>query len=139
MSHQDLIHAVYDAWRENDLDALLETLDPEIEFRTSGAYPDLEPVYRGHDGMRAFWEAIRAPWEWFHLYVERIVEGHDRAAVAVHFRARGRGSGVKTELHQGHAMHFKGGRLQKLSAHASFEQALEVVGLLERDALADSS
>ena len=139
MSHEELIHATYEAWREDDLDAWLETCDPEIEFRTSGTFPDLEPIYRGHEGMRDFWAAIRAPWEWFHLYVERIVEGNDRAAVAIYFRARGQESGVKTELHQGHAMHFRNRRVFKLSTHTSFEQALEVAGLQEEAALPDSS
>ena len=89
--------------------------------------------------MRRFWDAMRAPWEWFHLYVERIVEREDRAAVEVRFSARGRGSGVMTDLHQGHAMQFKNGRIVKLSAHASFDEALEVAGVVEQRAPADPS
>lgn len=132
MSQENLIRAAYKAWSEDDLEALLDTLDPEVEFLTSGSFPDFDPVYRGHDGMRNFWDAMRAPWESFRLDVERIVEGDDCAAVVVRFRARGRGSGVMTEdLEQGQALWFRNGRMVKVSAHTSFEQALEEVGLEE--------
>jgi ketosteroid isomerase-like protein len=137
MSQESLIRAVYEAWREGNLDALLETVDPDVELLTSGSFPDLDPAYRGHDGIRDFWDAMRAPWEWFSLDAERIVEGKGRAAFIVHFRARGQGSGVMTDLRQGHAAWFKNGRVVKLSTHASFEQALEAVGLSEQDAHAD--
>jgi ketosteroid isomerase-like protein len=127
----EVIRAAYAAWTASDLDAMLETADPEIEFRTSGAFPDLEPIYRGHEGLRSFWEAMLVPWESFRIDVERIVEGDDCAAVAIRFRARGKGSGVPTDLRQGHAMHFKNGRVLKLSAHRTFESALEAAGLSE--------
>ena len=138
MSQENVIRAMYEAWCKNDLASLLETLDPQVELLTSGAFPDLEPTYRGHDGMRSFWDAMRAPWEWFQLHPERIVEEKDRAAVVVRFRARGQGSGVMTDLRQGHAAWFKNGRIVKASTHTSFEQALEAVGLSEQDAHADS-
>jgi len=127
----EVIRATYDAWGDRDLLGLLETLDPEIEFLTSGYFPDFAPVYRGHDGMRTFWDEMRAAWEWFRIDVERIVEGENCAAVAVRFRAQGQGSSVITDLAQGHAARLRDGRVVRLSAHSSFEEALEAVGLRE--------
>jgi hypothetical protein len=49
--------------------------------------------------------------------------------VVVRFRARGKDSGVTTNLQQGHAMRFRRGRIVMLSAHTSFDEALEAVGL----------
>ena len=125
----EVIRAGYAAWARCDLDTWLETLHPAVEFQTSGLFPDLAPIYRGHRGMRSFWESMLAPWESFRLDVERIVEGHECAAVAIHFRARGKGSGVLTDLRQGHALRFEVGRIVKVGAHASFEEALEAAGL----------
>jgi ketosteroid isomerase-like protein len=125
----EIICAAYEAWSDGHLDAWLEMCDPEVELLTSGYFPDLAPVYRGYDGMRAFWDELRAPWEWFHLEPEKIVEGEDRAAVAINFRARGTGSGVITDLHQGHAHLLRNGRFVKVSPHPSFEEAIEAVGL----------
>jgi ketosteroid isomerase-like protein len=128
-SQENAIRAGYGALSAGDVDAWLETLDPEIELRTSGAFPDIAPIYRGYDGMRKFWDEIRAPWEWFHLDPERILEGEGCAAVAVRFRVRGAGSGVVTELNQGHALWLKDGRTVRVSTHRSFEEALAAVGL----------
>jgi ketosteroid isomerase-like protein len=124
----EIVRATYKAWTDGDFDALLDTLDPGFEFRTSGVFPDFAPLYLGHDGIRSFWDEMRVPWEWFHLDAERIVEGEDCAAAVIHFRARGRGSGVVTD---GHAVWFRDGRMVKASAHRSFEDALEAVGLRE--------
>ena len=121
----------YAAWDNRDLNALLEVLHPEIEFQTSGSFPDLAPTYRGHQGMRMFWNAMLAPWDSFSVDLERIVEGDECAAVAIRFHARGKGSGVLTDLRQGHAVYFKEGLIAKLSAHPTFEQALEAAGLSE--------
>ena len=125
------VRAAYAAWREGDLDAWLRMCDPEIELLTSGSFPDLAPVYRGHRGLREFWEAMRAPWAWFRLDVQRVVEGEDCAAMVVAFRARGKESGAITDMEQGHAMRFRDGRVVMVSTHRSFEDALEAVGLRE--------
>ena len=54
LSHKrsEIIRAAYAAWSERDLESALEALDPKIEFHSSGLFPDLAPVYRGHEGMR---------------------------------------------------------------------------------------
>ena len=127
----EVIRTGYGAWAKRDLDAWLETLHPDIEFLTSGTFPDLAPAFRGHEGMRSFWEAMLVPWESFELDVQRVVEGGDRAAVEIRFRARGRGSGAVTDLRQGHALRFNDGRVMNVSAHTCFEEALEAAGLRE--------
>jgi hypothetical protein len=72
----EVIRAIYAAWDTRDLDALLELTDPEIEFRTSGYFPDFEPIYRGHQGVRSFWEAMLVPWdESFRIDVEPSLRG----------------------------------------------------------------
>ena len=127
-----MVRKSYAAWTEGDLDAMLRLADPEVELLTSGSFPDLAPVYRGHRGLREFWEAIRAPWDMFHLDVERVVEGEDCAAMLVTFRARGKDSGVVTNMEQGHAMRFRDGRAVIVSVHTSFEHALEAVALSDQ-------
>ena len=123
------VRALYAAWSDHDLDGVLEVYHPEVEFRTSGSFPDLEPRYRGHSGVRSFWDAMLAPWDSFQIDVERIVEGDACAAVAIRFRARGKVSGALTDLRQGHVLGFKDGRVAKVSFHNSFEEALEATGL----------
>ena len=127
----ELVRAAYRVWDDGDLDARLAMCDPEVELLTSGSFPDLAPVYRGHAGMRTFWDSLRAPWESFRLRPERIVVGEGCAVVAVRFRVRGMGSGVTTDLEQGHALRFNDRRVTRVSTHRSFEEALEAAGMSE--------
>ena len=48
----EIVRSVYSAWSDGDLDAFLAVCDARVELLTSGAFPDLAPVYRGHDGLR---------------------------------------------------------------------------------------
>jgi ketosteroid isomerase-like protein len=50
----DLLRRGFDAWNRDDLAAVLALLSQDFEFRPDPDYFDLEPVYRGHDGFRAF-------------------------------------------------------------------------------------
>jgi len=127
----EVIRAAYAASSRRDFDAALEAMDPKVEFHSSGLFPDLAPVYRGHEGMRSLWEAMFAPFESLRFDVERIVEGDDCAAVALRFYGQGKGSGAHTDLPHGHALRFEDGLVVEISAHATFEGALEAVGLRE--------
>jgi ketosteroid isomerase-like protein len=52
--NSERIWAGYDAWNRDDLDAWLETFHPDAELRTSGVWPDFDPVYRGKEGLAEF-------------------------------------------------------------------------------------
>ena len=127
----EIVGALYAAWSDHDVDAVLEVYHPEVELRTSGSFPDLEPSYSGHSGVRSFWDSVLAPWDSFQIDVERIVEGDECVAVAIRFRGRGTVSGALTDLRQGHVLRFKDGRVAEASLHKSFDEALEAGGLSE--------
>jgi ketosteroid isomerase-like protein len=127
----EIVRALYAAWTDHDLDALLEVSHPAVEIRTSGSFPDLDPSYSGHSGVRLFWDANLAPWDSFQIDVERVVDGDECAAAAIRIRARGKGSGAPTDVRQGHVLRFKDGRVAKASLHKSFDEALEAAGLSE--------
>jgi ketosteroid isomerase-like protein len=55
---QAAVAAIYDAFNRRDLDALLELSHPDIELHPLRLSPGA--VYRGHDGIRALFEEMRA-------------------------------------------------------------------------------
>src|SRR5437588_337957 len=60
-----------DAWNRGALDEWLEeTVTPGWELTTGGAFPGLAPIYRGREGARALWDALKGPWENQGLHVE---------------------------------------------------------------------
>ncbi len=60
MSRDDLdgVKAAWEAISANDFDRLIELVDPEVEFTSLVA--EAEAVtYRGHAGVRRWWDSIR--------------------------------------------------------------------------------
>ena len=91
------IYEVFDT----DLDALIGLLDPRIEWIS----PEdaIEPgLRRGHEGVRAAFEATAAAWEHPTHTPDEIEEVGDRVLVSVTFRGHGRGSGMDAERPEFH-------------------------------------
>ena len=129
----DAIRSGVAAWSRGDLAGTLENFSPDVEFVTSGVYPGLEPVYRGHEGFTRFWHDFRETWEDIAIEVERIVEGGaDRFAVVARFRATGR-DGIPLERPVGMAFTFEEGVIVHIRNFGSGEDALSAIGVQPGD------
>lgn len=90
------------AWNSGDLDTAIALIDPEIEWHSAQVFPDIEPVYHGHDGVRRFWATFIEPWEEIELDVVEVLDAigtPDDGALAIRarFNARGR-DGIEVDL-----------------------------------------
>jgi ketosteroid isomerase-like protein len=85
------------AFNSGDLNALLESFEPDAEWLTTlqGA---LHGPHRGHDGLeslfRGWWEA----WENVSLDFEELRESGELALGKCHFRGRARSSGEEVAV-----------------------------------------
>jgi len=127
----ELTRQAYEAWNEGDLDWMLDHMTEDFEFQPGLGFSDLDAVIRGKEGWRRFAETWREAWEDITVRVERIEELDDRVVALLTFDGRGRGSGVEVSLRVGHVATVRDGRLWKLVSNASWDEALEAVGLLE--------
>ena len=120
-----LLDRGYGAWNRDDREAWIEVLHPEIEFWTSGLFPGFDEVYRGHAGMRRFWDAMKDPWEVFELLpdADRIVTLGDEVMVPLHFHGRGRATGIDVQLEMFHVGRLEDGMLRELIAVGEEEAA----------------
>ena len=128
-SDVETIRRGFGAWSRGDLQGALAFIDPDVEFLTSGLYPGLDPVYRGHEGFTRFFGDFRGPWEAISLELEQVVEATPQHYVAVgHFRATAR-DGLVVERPVGIVVTMKGGTIARMQNFASREEALEAAGL----------
>jgi ketosteroid isomerase-like protein len=94
----ELVREGMEAWSRGDYEATLALIDPDVIWRPIQAWPGIQPEYRGHAGVRRFWDAFRDPWETITMEPDEIRElDEHRVLTRSHFRARGRASGVTTE------------------------------------------
>jgi ketosteroid isomerase-like protein len=73
----------YDALNRRDLDAFLALMDPEVEFTTRFAQMEGGSQYRGHDGVREWWEDLLAIFPDFRV---EVLEVRDLGDLAVAIR-----------------------------------------------------
>jgi ketosteroid isomerase-like protein len=95
----EVVMSLYPAVQGRDYTSPFEALDEDIVWDMSGfALPDVGKVYRGHDGVRAFWGDWLAVWETVE-FKNLVPEDHgDHVVVEVHQRNTGRGSGVEVDF-----------------------------------------
>ena len=125
----DVIRDGLAGWSRGDLEQAMEGLDPEIEFITSGVFPGLELVYRGHDGFRRFFTDFREAWEDISIEIEQLVEGAPPFyLVAGRFRATAR-EGLLVERPVTMVVTARDGMIERMESFASRDAACEAAGI----------
>jgi uncharacterized protein len=129
----EVVRRTADAYNRGDIDAVLEDVDPEIEWRPllPGLLGGKATVYRGHEGVR---EVIRELDEAFTELEGEQSEVRDlgEQVIAIgHFRGRGRESGAKTETAIVWLVEFKNGKAVRVREYLDPNEALEAAGLRE--------
>jgi ketosteroid isomerase-like protein len=126
---EQTIRAGLGAWSRGDLEGTLENIAPEIEFRSSGLFPGVEPVYSGHQGFRQFWRDFREAWERISFEIEHLVEGRPhRYAVVGRFEAMGR-DGIAVGRHIGMVHETARGSITRIESYGTWEEAFDAAGV----------
>ena len=117
-------------WNRGDIDAWLDSMHPDFEFRTSGAYLGIDPVYRGEAGLRRFWRAFREPWESLEIHIDETRETGDEVLALCTFEGHAR-DGMTVRREVAYLFRFVNNQTTRADSYGSWKEALEVVGLSE--------
>jgi ketosteroid isomerase-like protein len=92
----DIVRGLFAAFERRDNETPFEVYDPAIEWDvTRFSATGLAQVYRGHEGVRAFWREWLEAWETIDFEVVRLVDAPGDVVVSViRQRNLGRGSGI---------------------------------------------
>ena len=95
----ETIKGLYAAYDRGDLAAVFALFSEDIVWDASrlGGVA-VQPVYRGHDGIRAFWREWLVAWESVEFLYDEFIEVGDRVVVVLRQRMRGRSSRVDLEM-----------------------------------------
>jgi ketosteroid isomerase-like protein len=129
MSHEnvDCAYRAYEAFNRRDLDALLELVDPEVDFSTR--FVERRDTYHGHDGVRTWWEDILRVFPDFSVEVVEVREAGDLTINAVRVRGHGLGSETPFEETIWQVGEWRDGKAVSWHAYGSEGEALEAAGL----------
>ena len=121
----------YDAFNRRDLDAFLALVDPEVEFTTRFAQMEGGSQYRGHDGVREWWEDLLAIFPDFSVEVLEVRDLGDLAVAILRVRGHGVDRDVPFEETLWGAAEFRQGKVVWWQTCRTEAEALEAAGLSE--------
>jgi ketosteroid isomerase-like protein len=128
----ELVRALTDAANRIDINAIIALLSPDVVWEETTDLPGLRGVYRGRDEVRAWTDEILDVFESAHNALDRVTElSGDRVFTENVLTARGKGSGVPTELRYWAVYWVKQGKIARRQVFWNRDEALEAAGLSE--------
>jgi ketosteroid isomerase-like protein len=96
----EIVRQMYACFKARDNETPFDYFAEDVVWDARGPQiPGLDHVYRGHDGIRAFWRQWLEAWEEIEFETGEPVELDDgRVRVLVRQRNRGRGTGIWIEM-----------------------------------------
>jgi ketosteroid isomerase-like protein len=127
----EVVRKAIEAWNQREADLLLSYAAPEIEWMPAGPAAVESAVYRGYDEVANAYAAVWDTWDLFQFDGGEVRDLGDSALWLGRVKMRGGASHV--ELDQEFAAHWvlRGGKLIRIQAFLSWQDALEAVGLVE--------
>jgi ketosteroid isomerase-like protein len=126
----EIVRRIYEQLNRGDVEGVLGLCDDDFLLDMSGRVfnPD---TYRGHDGIRRFYEGVREVWKTYRWDVEDTRVAGDSVVAMLHCHAQGREGGPPVDWRVAWVWKFGVGRPVSARFHRDRSQALEAVGLQE--------
>jgi uncharacterized protein len=117
------------AHNRRDLETLLELFHPEAEVVSSPQGPLGHNVYHGRDGAAEYFGITWELWEeGSRTEVEDFVEAGDKIVGLLHFRGRGKGSGVSFESPLAYVWTLRDGKTLRMESYIGPEAHADALG-----------
>jgi ketosteroid isomerase-like protein len=130
MSQEDVERhrRAFDAFNQRDLDAFLALADREAELTPLTVGVEGIRSYRGHDGVRVWWDDLLAVFPDFHAEVEKIRDLGDVTVARARLRGRGVESDASFEREIWQIVEWRSGRVVRWRTFLSEAEAIEAAG-----------
>src|SRR5436309_6218456 len=116
------IERLYQEFSAGEAERAFAAYDPDIEWDATRAPWLLElgfdPVYHGHDGVRAAMSGYFEAWDSIEFEAHEIVDAGDQVLAFVRATARGRSSGVEVTYEHPQLWTFRDGLIVRMRVYA---------------------
>jgi ketosteroid isomerase-like protein len=127
----EIARHAYTALAEKGVEAMLAFADPEFEVTTPPSLASEPDTYRGHDGVRRWFDGFSDGLEGVYFEGREFTALGDQVLVDTVLHARGRTTGIDVEQHAFLLWTLREGMAVKVVVFAEREPALEAAGLSE--------
>ncbi len=129
----DLVKRFVEAYNRRDVEAMLEELDPEVEWHPAilGPLEGKATVYRGHEGVRMWVRDLDEVFADIHVDYSEIRDLGERIVAIGRIRMRGTGSGAETVSQLASVIDYENDKAIRVRTYLDPGKALEAAGLEE--------
>jgi uncharacterized protein len=120
----EIVRAALEAYARGDLEAALANTDADVVWN-----PAEEAPMRGLRAVREYLERWEGVWEELETTPEEFIDAGDRVVVTIHFRGRGRESGVEVEARSHHVYTVRDGKTVRMDEFIDRPEAFRAAGL----------
>lgn len=124
----ELVQRAFEVWNRGSIEEFLELVDPEVEWCPNQQMPDVDAVYRGHEGVRRFFRDFIEPWETITVEALDTRTKGDEVVMLVRFQAKGR-DGIEVDVTRTHRYTGREGRLIAFRSYDDHALALAEAGI----------
>jgi ketosteroid isomerase-like protein len=121
----DLVRAGFEALSEGGVEALLPFIHAEFEVTTPANLAAEPDTYRGHDGVRRYFDSFYDAMDEVRFEPQELREAGERVIVAVTLMARGRTTGIETRQEFAMAWSLRDGKAVRVAVYGNLDEALE--------------
>jgi ketosteroid isomerase-like protein len=135
----EIVREVMAAWNTHDIERWIRCWDPGCRWlpRLRGQVEGTQ-TYRGHEGLRRYWEEDEAVWDTFVMEVHQVRPVNDEVIATGTATACGKESGVEITRPLAFRFQLRDRRIVRGESFLDISEALQAVGLAEPDAHASS-
>jgi ketosteroid isomerase-like protein len=127
---QENVEVVRRAFATDGIEELMASLDPEIEWTTTGMLLDAA-TYRGHEEVRGYLGAMDAAFDDLRDACEEIIDAGEVVLVTQVISGRDKRSGARAEITPTSVCSVRDGKIVDIRSYRSKTEALEAAGLSE--------
>jgi ketosteroid isomerase-like protein len=128
---EEILRRLGDALNRGEVDDALRYMDADIELRAGVVAPDQDTFFRGHQGIRDFWDGATDAWESVEITREEVITAPDnRFLVVDRWFFHGR-EGIEIERELPTLFTFRDGLIVRIDGFTDKAEAFEAAGLSE--------
>ncbi len=121
----------YEAFNSGDMERILAFAHSDFEAVVPPELSAEPDTYRGHDGIRRYFETFQEAMDEIRFEPERFWDVGQSVLVALRVTAKGRHTAIPVEQQFAQVWALRDGKAIRVRTYASLAEALEAVGLRE--------
>jgi ketosteroid isomerase-like protein len=125
-----ILKAGFDAFSSGDIDRIIEIVHPGFEGMVAPELSTEPDTYRGHDGIRRYFESFYEALDEIRFQPERFWDaGGNVVVVSMRVTGRGKQTSIPVEQRNAQVWTLRDGQLWRVMTYASPSDALAAAGL----------